>query len=285
MGGDSDSDFAPPEDTGSKSSKAKKTSKKSTPSKRKKSTPSKKAGKKRKSPAPKTKNSKKKPPKKSQKAATLSWESSLTQVKDYLLKQNRPYSHTQIFDNLHSTVKKSMVPTVLEALSKEGDLICQEFGKTKLYYPNQSNFETVSAEKMKEIDEKIGELKKDHAELQTSIKNVTADIGSLEASLTDEQLEQSLEKAAQQLEEKRVYLQQLKENQTCFSKDKLNEMDRELRDFVGHWKKKRRAVTDMVGVFLENCSMKKKKLQDKIGLELDESAETMLSEISQMVPR
>jgi len=44
-------------------------------------------------------------------------------------------------------------------------------------------------------------------------------------------------------------------------------------------------VTDMVGVFLENCSMKKKKLQDKIGLELDESAETMLSEISQMVPR
>jgi len=56
---------------------------------------------------------------------------------------------------------------------------------------------------MKEIDEKIGELKKDHAELQTSIKNVTADIGSLEASLTDEQLEQSLEKAAQQLEEKR----------------------------------------------------------------------------------
>eukprot|EP00954_Amorphochlora_amoebiformis_P023616 1361183-Amorphochlora_amoeboformis.AAC.1 len=77
----------------------------------------------------------------------------LTRVR--VCQQNRPYSHTQVFENLHRIVKKSMVPVVLKRLADRGtdmaathilqQLISygsggiseQIFGKTKLYYVNQ----------------------------------------------------------------------------------------------------------------------------------------------------
>lgn len=56
-------------------------------------------------------------------------------VKDYMLQQNRPYSHLNVFDNLHGIVKKASVPKILNQLSESGVLQRKDFGKVKALLP------------------------------------------------------------------------------------------------------------------------------------------------------
>jgi hypothetical protein len=82
-------------------------------------------------------------------------------IKEYMIKQNRPYSLQNVLDNMQGRVKKSTGTKVLDDLSAEGILTCKEFGKVKVYLANQDNFPTVSTEELAKIDAAIKEAK-DH---------------------------------------------------------------------------------------------------------------------------
>jgi hypothetical protein len=50
----------------------------------------------------------------------------------------RPYSVIQVFENLHQRVSKPVVERTLNALCEEGgDLCVKEYGKAKIYFPDQ----------------------------------------------------------------------------------------------------------------------------------------------------
>jgi len=228
----------------------------------------------------------KKPPKKKQKSSkpqTMPMDAAREAIKRYLIKQNRPYSHTQVFENLHRTIKKSQVPVLLQQLADRGVLTHQAFGKTKLYYANQAAFKDLDPNELAQMDAKIATMKNEAALLAKQIKEVGSGVQKLESSMTNDKLDQEIQslKGKNHLNEER--LKNAKCNQTVYSKDTLTKMDSELKKYLKEWKKHKRAVTDMLGDILESCSMKQKKLEDKIGMERNEAADTNLQEISKQL--
>lgn len=93
--------------------------------------------------------------KKKKKIATVGNEEGARMILEYMTAQNRPYSHTQVFDNLHGRVKKASVPKLLEQLANEGKLTLKCFKKTKLYLVNQDQFPAVSADELKDLDVQV----------------------------------------------------------------------------------------------------------------------------------
>lgn len=79
----------------------------------------------------------KKPKKASKKTDTLDDKSGYELVKNYLLDQNRPYSATNIVDNLHKQVKRAQLERILTKLEKDNVITLKMFKKTKLYLANQ----------------------------------------------------------------------------------------------------------------------------------------------------
>jgi hypothetical protein len=71
----------------------------------------------------------------------------------YMKQQNRPYSALQIFDNLHKRIPKAMLERCLNTLCEAGassaaELVCKEYNKAKIYFPNQ----TLMAQNVTEAD-------------------------------------------------------------------------------------------------------------------------------------
>ncbi len=71
-------------------------------------------------------------------------------VSRYFLQQNRPYSALQVYENLHRRIAKGMVERVLNTLTESSTgpgmcrLQCKEYGKAKIYFPDQSIFPVLS---------------------------------------------------------------------------------------------------------------------------------------------
>ena len=76
----------------------------------------------------------------------------------YLLHQNRPYSVIQIYENLHKRIQKGTIERCLTALDKNETgtrLICKEYGKAKIYFPDQSSFPILSERERIQLQNEI----------------------------------------------------------------------------------------------------------------------------------
>lgn len=96
--------------------------------------------------------------------AMLNEKDSKLAIKEYMIKQNRPYSVQNLLDNMHGRVPKKICEKVLADLTdKEKVLVCKEFGKAKIYLANQDNFPATSTEELRKIDDQIKERKENLA--------------------------------------------------------------------------------------------------------------------------
>jgi transcriptional regulator CtsR len=57
-------------------------------------------------------------------------------IREYMIKQNRPYSLQNVLDNMHGRVKKGPCQKILDDLTDEKVLTCKEYGKAKIYLAN-----------------------------------------------------------------------------------------------------------------------------------------------------
>ncbi|OLL25354.1 Homologous-pairing protein 2 [Neolecta irregularis DAH-3] len=60
-------------------------------------------------------------------------------VLEYLRKQNRPYSATDISCNLHNSVTKASAAKVLALLEKQGEIAVKTYGKQSVYVIKQDS--------------------------------------------------------------------------------------------------------------------------------------------------
>ena len=95
-------------------------------------------------------------------------------IKEYMIKQNRPYSLQNVLDNMHGRVAKTIAVKVLDELTDKKVLVCKEYGKAKLYLANQDNFPTTSNEEITKLDEKIKGHKQTLADYQLQLKEALA---------------------------------------------------------------------------------------------------------------
>ena len=90
-------------------------------------------------------------------------------VLEYLRQQNRPYSATDIFNNLHKEFGKTAVTKSLESLAAANKIMEKTYGKQKVYAPCQDVFGEFNENDLKNYDVKIKEAEVRVAGLQKEV--------------------------------------------------------------------------------------------------------------------
>ncbi|XP_012582055.1 PREDICTED: homologous-pairing protein 2 homolog isoform X2 [Condylura cristata] len=95
----------------------------------------------------------------------------------YLQEQNRPYSAQDVFGNLQREhgLGKAAVVKALEQLAQQGKIKEKMYGKQKIYFADQDQFDTVSDADLQSLDAKIVALTAKVQSLQQSCRHMEAE--------------------------------------------------------------------------------------------------------------
>ena len=111
----------------------------------------------------------------------------------YFNQQNRPYSAIQLLENLHKRIQKATLERCLTGLcdpTLPQRLICKEYGKAKIYFPDQSAFPVLSAGDLNSLEEEVKGLEERVARDRERDKQLRAQIVALNAEPKDDELDE-----------------------------------------------------------------------------------------------
>jgi hypothetical protein len=113
---------------------------------------------------------------------------------EYFEKYNRPHAVQSLITAFKGSFTKSFAQKALDSLEKKNKITCKTSGKAKVYYVSQTDLETVSKEKLIEMDGEIQEMRKESKVLDEEVKNLTKEYETLKRELTIDQLNEKIKK-------------------------------------------------------------------------------------------
>lgn len=193
-------------------------------------------------------------------------------VLEYLMRQNRPYSVVDVFNNLHKEHGKTAVQKALEQLAADGKIKEKTYGKQKVYVADQSKLPAMDDGQLKEMDLKIGQLTESLQSKQASLKTAELELQAIGVTMTTESMKEEIINVKTEIEKLKIKLQTLMETPNLVSKEERDIMFKEHTKYVAEWKKRKRYVTDIIDQILEGYPKSKEALLEEVGIETDESA-------------
>ncbi|KAI9092873.1 homologous-pairing protein 2 [Phlyctochytrium arcticum] len=195
-------------------------------------------------------------------------------VLKYLRKQNRPYSAVDVFNNLAGQVGKTIVTKCLTSLAEEQQIHAKLNGKQWVYVAKQDDIEVPSRAELDSMDVKIAALKEEVQGLKEETRQAQSKLSSLRNSLTNAQIEESLE--ALNKENARL-AQRLQTAQSGAGAQQLSKADRdridnEVESMRKEWRKRKRMFDEMFGAVTENLQGSLAEFREAVGIETDQAA-------------
>lgn len=191
-------------------------------------------------------------------------------VFEYMKQQNRPYSLINVFDNLHSSIKKPQLQKILDALVDEKLLIMKEYN-TKIYLANQNLFETVTEERMKELEKEENDTKEIIAELKDELQSKQNELKTIMTTFTDEELNSRIIQKEKGIKETTIMAEQIKSNAIePIPTEKMNEAEKKYEANKIKYKKIKAICLDILDQLGEGLEMNREKLMEEIGIENDD---------------
>uniref|UniRef100_A0A8D1VPG3 Homologous-pairing protein 2 homolog n=1 Tax=Sus scrofa TaxID=9823 RepID=A0A8D1VPG3_PIG len=113
----------------------------------------------------------------------------------YLQEQNRPYSAQDVFGNLQREhgLGKAAVVKALEQLAQQGKIKEKVYGKQKIYFADQDQFDMVSDADLQGLDAKIVALTAKVQSLQQSCRHMEAELKELTSALTTPEMQKEIQ--------------------------------------------------------------------------------------------
>ncbi|TPX34572.1 hypothetical protein SmJEL517_g02878 [Synchytrium microbalum] len=205
---------------------------------------------------------------------------------EYLRRTNRPYSALDVFNNLKQEkeiqalvnedsynrplLAKNNVQKVLTTLVEEGKISGKQYGKQFVYVCRQDEFETPSAEEMEEMDANIEKIKETILAIKEENKTLTAELASLNNSMTDDQIRERLKVLAVENGKAGERLKLLKNGAKLVNDDDRRKIDQDFDMYRKYWQVRRRMFREAWGTVTENLPDKPAELMEKLGIETDE---------------
>ncbi|OCK87289.1 Tat binding protein 1-interacting [Cenococcum geophilum 1.58] len=205
-----------------------------------------------------------------EKAERVSADAAADTILNYLRKQNRPYSATDISANLHNKVTKAAAAKILKDLHERKEIEGRAAGKQIVYHAIQDPSSTASPEQLAEIDATIASLRAETAAALTTAKSLRASLTSLNTTLSTTELRAAV--AAQERERAELLgrLGALRAGEVRpVGKGEREEVEREW----GAWRKVSRAreriAGDLWGLVEESLpeGVDKAELRERLGLD------------------
>lgn len=168
-------------------------------------------------------------------------------------------------------MKKSQADKALASLAGQGQIVCKEFGKTKIYFATQEDRVTLSDEEMKEKVSRIEALKKDVAGMAEAVGALQQEYRKLKSSKTLGEMEDeyaALQREAEELDGKLAVLRNGEVEQ--ISPAEIKGVEKSIESCLTAWKSRKRIFKNVWDTVSENLNGNQKDLFESIGIEEDE---------------
>ncbi|KAF9154606.1 PSMC3 interacting protein [Linnemannia schmuckeri] len=191
-------------------------------------------------------------------------------VLDYMSKQNRPYSVTDIVSNLHAAVTKTECQRAVNSLVEKELLTSKTFGKQTIYVVRQDTIETVNPDELASIDKRLAQLRENIAEQKSRQKQLSTELASLNSALTTEEIEHRLIVLTSKNEQSKEHLLLLQSGSQLVPVEERQRVTREMETHRKLWAQRRRLFKDMFSTVTENLPGKPKELLEELDISLDD---------------
>nr|XP_017499217.2 homologous-pairing protein 2 homolog isoform X2 [Manis javanica] len=190
----------------------------------------------------------------------------------YLQEQNRPYSAQDVFGNLqreHGLGKAAVVKT-LEQLAQQGKIKEKMYGKQKIYFANQDQFDMVSDADLQALDVKIVALTAKVQCLQQSCRHMEAEFKELTTALTTLEMQKEIQELKEECSGYTERLQNIRAATNHVTPEEKEQVYSERQKYCKEWRKRKRMATELSDAILEGYPKSKKQFFEEVGIETDE---------------
>uniref|UniRef100_F6YKC3 Homologous-pairing protein 2 homolog n=1 Tax=Macaca mulatta TaxID=9544 RepID=F6YKC3_MACMU len=207
----------------------------------------------------------------------------------YLQEQNRPYSAQDVFGNLQREhgLGKAVVVKTLEQLAQQGKIKEKMYGKQKIYFADQDQFDMVSDADLQGLDGKIVALTAKVQSLQQSCRYMEAELKELSSALTTPEMQKEIQELKKECAGYSERLKNIKAATNHVTPEEKEQVYRERQKYCKEWRKRKRMVvpsaahlktggfiscqaTELSDAILEGYPKSKKQFFEEVGIETDE---------------
>uniref|UniRef100_A0A8D0UX11 Homologous-pairing protein 2 homolog n=1 Tax=Sus scrofa TaxID=9823 RepID=A0A8D0UX11_PIG len=178
----------------------------------------------------------------------------------YLQEQNRPYSAQDVFGNLQREhgLGKAAVVKALEQLAQQGKIKEKVYGKQKIYFADQDQFDMVSDADLQGLDAKIVALTAKVQSLQQSCRHMEAELKELTSALTTPEMQKEIQELKKECAGYTERLKNIKAATNHVTPEEKEQVHRERQRYCKEWRKRKRMATELFDAILEGYPRSKK---------------------------
>lgn len=165
---------------------------------------------------------------------------------------------------------KAAVTKALEQLARQGRLREKAFGKQKIYFADQEQFETVSDADLQGLDTKIVDLTAKLQSLQQSCRHMEAELKELTSVLTTPEMQREIQELKKECADYTKRLQNIKAATNHVTPEEKERVYRDKQKYSKEWRKRKRMATELFDAILEGYPKSKKQFFEEVGIETDE---------------
>ncbi|KAJ3437412.1 tbp-1 interacting protein [Anaeramoeba flamelloides] len=198
-------------------------------------------------------------------------------IKNLFKTKNRPFSATNIVDNLESKITTSTVKKVIEELLKEGFITEQSWKKAKIWYINQSKMPLPDQSVIDKMDDETKTMKEKKLVLLKTHKKNQNEFTMLNNMESTNNITEEVKTLKKTIEEKKEKLEKLK-SQIEITPEESKLLNKNYELYRKEWKKRKKIVLDVFSQISEGSGKSLKELYEDAEIETDESVDMLFNE-------
>ena len=188
----------------------------------------------------------------------------------YLKRENRPFNVNQLHENFNKRMPKGVLEKALTTLSEGNGVRCKEYGKSKIYFADQSTIACGNEKEIKELNVDIDKLKRQYYTVSQELAELKGEFIRIESEPTDSSLIQSLLTLENTVIEKRSRVSKITASK--LEPFALTNAIKEHNYYRQMWNDRKRKCMDVVDMYLEESNKKKAVFLADVGIDTDEEA-------------
>ncbi|XP_034567352.1 homologous-pairing protein 2 homolog [Notolabrus celidotus] len=199
-------------------------------------------------------------------------------ILSYINEKNRPYSAQDVFCNLQKQhgLGKTAVVKAMELLALEGKIKEKTYGKQKIYFADQAQFEDVNDADLQAMDGQTSKLSAEVQSLTQTCRQLDAEQKELNSALTTEEIKSEIQKLKAECAGYRARMEKIKSATNHVTPAEKEKVYKERDVYVKEWKKRKRMASDMMNQILEGYPKSKKEFLAEVGVETDEDCKVVV---------
>ncbi|RDB25044.1 Homologous-pairing protein 2 [Hypsizygus marmoreus] len=204
------------------------------------------------------------------KVAILKGQDAEDKVLEYLKRMNRPYGAVDVAANLKGAVPKATTQKILVTLAEKGELVQKTYGKTTFFVANQSNIESISADKLAALETEQKAIDEENKVLAADLRTCNLELSKLKSTPTDLELESQISEAAKTVASLTDRLQPLRSGAPLISTEDLAQIDADWTKWRAEWVRRRKVFMTFWQLATDVLPPQDAtSLSDDLGIELD----------------